>query len=104
MAKIFFKTPSGDTVEVDASNGESVMEAAVSADVEGIDADCGGACACATCQVHVDPEWIDKTGTADSMEADMLEMEEDVTKYSRLTCQITVTDDLDGLKVTVTGR
>ena len=104
MATIFFKTPSGETVEVEARNGETVMEAAISADVEGIDADCGGACACATCHVHVDPDWIEKTGAASSMESDMLEMEEDVTKYSRLTCQIAVTDELDGLTVTVTGR
>ena len=93
----------GKEYRVEGKTGLKVMETLRELDY-GVAAICGGMCSCATCHVHVDPDWIDRTGTASSMEADMLEMEEDVTKYSRLTCQITVTDELDGLKVTVTGR
>jgi ferredoxin, 2Fe-2S len=69
--------------------------------VPGIDADCGGACACATCHVYVDEAWIGKTGTRSAMEESMLDFAEGVTENSRLSCQIKVTDELDGLKVTM---
>ena len=77
----------------------SLMEVAIQNGVPGIDADCGGACACATCHVYIDSNWIDKTGTAEQMEQDMLDFAFDVTDQSRLSCQIKVSDDLDGLVV-----
>jgi 2Fe-2S ferredoxin len=77
----------------------TVMEAAVKNSVPGIDADCGGACACATCHVYVGKDWLDKTGTAEQMEEDMLDFAFDVRDNSRLSCQIKVTDEIDGLVV-----
>ena len=75
------------------------MEVAIQNGVPGIDADCGGACACATCHVYVDQNWVDKTGKVEQMEQDMLDFAFDVTDESRLSCQIKITDDLDGLIV-----
>jgi 2Fe-2S ferredoxin len=80
-------------------NGFTVMEGAVKNNVPGIDADCGGACACATCHVYVDPAWAEKTGKASAMEESMLDFAENVTETSRLSCQIKVTDELEGLVV-----
>ena len=73
------------------------MEVALQNGVPGIDADCGGACACATCHVYVDKSWVEKTGEAEQMEQDMLDFAFDVTEQSRLSCQVKVTDDLDGI-------
>ena len=101
MAKITFITHDGARHEVEAQNGMSVMEAAIKNMVPGIDADCGGACACATCHVFVDPEWREKTGERSEMEEDMLDFAFDVQDSSRLSCQIKVRDDLDGLTVKV---
>ena len=75
----------------------SVMEAAIKSMVPGIDADCGGACACATCHVYVEPEWLERAGKRSDMEEDMLDFAFDVREQSRLSCQIKVTDALDGL-------
>lgn len=97
MAKITFIEPSGEIKTVEAEDGLTVMEAAVKNSVVGIDADCGGACACATCHVYVDPEWVDKTGKPEAMEESMLDFAQDVRENSRLSCQIQVTAALDGL-------
>ena len=101
MAKITYVEHDGTEHVLDVKNGLSVMEGAVKNNVPGIDADCGGACACATCHVYVDEAWIGKTGTRSAMEDSMLDFAEGVTENSRLSCQIKVTDDLDGLKVTM---
>ncbi|MGE3930778.1 MAG: 2Fe-2S iron-sulfur cluster-binding protein [Hyphomonadaceae bacterium] len=99
MPKITYIEHTGAEHVVDAANGQTVMEAAVKNAVPGIDADCGGACACATCHVYVDPAWTDKTGEASGMEQSMLDFANDVEDTSRLSCQIKVTDALDGLVV-----
>ena len=81
---------------------QSLMEVGRANGVEGILADCGGACACATCHVYVDPDWLDRVGTPDAIEAEMLDMVSDLHRAnSRLSCQIRLGPDLDGLKVTV---
>lgn len=99
MAKITFIEQSGAEHQVDAEAGASVMEAAVKNMVPGIDADCGGACACATCHVYVDPAWLEKVGKPESMEESMLDFAHEPKENSRLSCQITVSDKLDGLIV-----
>jgi 2Fe-2S ferredoxin len=101
MAKITYITHDGIETVVDVKPGLSVMEGAVKNNVRGILADCGGACACATCQVYVDEAWRDKTGERSAMEESMLEFAENVQDNSRLSCQIKVTEDLDGLVVTM---
>jgi 2Fe-2S ferredoxin len=88
---------------LDAPSGLSVMEVAVRNGVAGIDADCGGSCACATCHVHVDPAWTERTGSPSEMESDLLEFADGVNERSRLSCQIVVDDRLDGLIVHVPG-
>ena len=100
MAKITYIEHNGTEHVIDVSNGLTVMEGARDNNVPGIEADCGGACACSTCHVYVDAAWADKLPAKDDMEADMLDFawEPDVVR-SRLTCQIKVTDDLDGLIV-----
>lgn len=99
MAKIIFLEHDGTRHEVDAKAGQSVMEVAVNNSIPAIDADCGGACACATCHVFVDADWLALTGNRDEMEESMLEFAEDVRENSRLSCQIQVTEELDGLTV-----
>lgn len=99
MAKITYIEHNGTEHTYDVDNGLSVMEGAIKNSVPGIDADCGGACACATCHVYVDPEWIGKTGTKQDMEQTMLDFAVEVEENSRLSCQIEVSDDLDGLVV-----
>ena len=99
MAKITFIEHSGDEHEVEAKAGLSVMEAAVKNNVPGIDADCGGACACATCHVYVDEAWLAGTGERTAMEQSMLEFAEGVEPNSRLACQIRIDEALDGLVV-----
>jgi 2Fe-2S ferredoxin len=101
MAKITFIQHNGSEQTVEGLAGMSVMETAVKAMVPGIDADCGGACACATCHVYVDPAWLEKTGARNPMEEDMLDFAFDVRDTSRLSCQIKVSDALDGLRVSV---
>ena len=99
MAKITYIEHNGTEHTIDVENGMTVMEGAIKNSIPGIDADCGGACACATCHVYVAPEWKDKVGPAESMEEDMLDFAFDVRDNSRLSCQIKVTDELDGLTV-----
>lgn len=100
MVKITFVDFEGTERSVDANIGESVMEAAVRNNIPGIDADCGGACACATCHVYVDPAYLAKTGEQQAMEQSMLDFADGVKENSRLSCQISVSEALDGLKVT----
>lgn len=104
MVKLIFIQPEGESQTVDATPGMTVMEAAKQNDVPGIEAECGGACACATCHVYVDPAWTDKTGKPEPMEEDMLDFAFDVRPESRLSCQIKVTDDLDGLTLRVPAK
>ena len=99
MAKITYVEFNGKEHVVDVKNGLSVMEGAVKNNIPGIDADCGGACACATCHVYVDEAWAGKTGSQSAMEESMLDFAENVEPNSRLSCQIKVSDDLDGLVV-----
>jgi 2Fe-2S ferredoxin len=101
MAKITFIEPSGNAQTVEAEPGMTLMEAAVRNMVPGIDADCGGACACATCHVYVDPDWFDRVGERNDIEQDMLDFAFDVRENSRLSCQIKITEDMDGLVVRV---
>jgi 2Fe-2S ferredoxin len=99
MAKITYIEHSGAEHVVDVKTGLSVMEGAVKNNIPGIDADCGGACACATCHVYVDDAWIGKVGEKSAMEESMLDFAENVEANSRLSCQIKVSDELDGLTV-----
>ncbi len=99
MVKIIYIRHTGERHEVDATPGQSVMEAAIHNLVPGIDADCGGACACATCHVYVREEWREKTGEAGEMELSMLDFAAAPRENSRLSCQIPVRDELDGLTV-----
>ncbi|MES1200782.1 MAG: 2Fe-2S iron-sulfur cluster-binding protein [Pseudomonadota bacterium] len=103
MPKITYIEQSGKEHVIEAPVGQTVMEVAIKHGVPGIDADCGGACACATCHVYVDPAWAAKTGEASSMEQSMLDFANDVEDTSRLSCQIKVTADLDGLIVRLPG-
>ncbi len=100
MAKITFIDQEGTKREVEAKAGQSIMEVAVANMIPGIDADCGGACACATCHVYVDDAWAGKLKPMDDMEESMLDFAEDVREHSRLSCQILVTDEIDGIVVT----
>ncbi|MDG1827548.1 MAG: 2Fe-2S iron-sulfur cluster-binding protein [Henriciella sp.] len=100
MATLIFVDHEGNERSVEASKGESVMEAAIKNSIPGIDADCGGACACATCHVYIDPAFMETVGKPEDMEQSMLDFAENVTENSRLSCQITVSDELNGLKVT----
>jgi len=99
MAKITYIEFSGAEHVADVPKGSSVMEGAIKNMIPGIDADCGGACACATCHVYVDPAWTEKVGKPSSMEQSMLDFADEVKDNSRLSCQIPVTDELDGLVV-----
>ncbi len=104
MAKITFIQPDGQAQTVEAEAGLTVMEAAKLNNVAGIEAECGGACACATCHVYVDEPWREKTGKPSEMEEDMLDFAFDVREESRLSCQIRVTADIDGLVVRVPAK
>lgn len=99
MAKVIFIDYQGEEREVDATNGDSLMEAATNNDIPGIDADCGGACACATCHVYIDQDWTAVVGSPADLEAEMLEVAEDVKDNSRLACQVKVSDEMEGLRV-----
>ena len=100
MAKITYVEHGGTEHTVDVANGLTVMEGARDNNIPGIEADCGGACACSTCHVYVHADWVEKIPAMDDMEEDMLDFafEPDPAR-SRLTCQIKVTDELDGLVV-----
>ena len=101
MPKITYIEHSGKSHVVEVPNELSVMEGAVQNNIPGITADCGGACACATCHVYVDEKWFDKLKKKDEAEQDMLDMAFEPNKFSRLSCQISVADELDGLAVKI---
>ena len=104
MPKITYIESNGTEHAVDAEAGATVMESAIKNGVPGIEAECGGACACATCHVYVDEAWREKVGAPTPMEEDMLDFGFDVRPNSRLSCQIKVSDDLDGLTVSTPER
>lgn len=104
MPKIIFVNADGSRHEVDAPVGSTVMENAVKTMIPGIEAECGGACACATCHVYVDDAWADKVGSPQPMEEDMLDFAYDLRATSRLSCQIKMTDELDGIVIHVPER
>ena len=98
MAKITFIEWNGTSHTVEVANGLTLMEAARDNSIPGIDADCGGACACSTCHVYVQPDWVEKLPKIEPMELDMLDFAHNPDpQRSRLTCQIMVTDELDGI-------
>ena len=99
MPQVKYTLSDGSTREVDVPAGESVMVGATINDIRGIDADCGGALACATCHVYVDPAWADKVGEKSDMEETMLDFAQELQPTSRLSCQIKVSPELDGLVV-----
>tara|TARA_B100000949_G_C13977436_1_gene323684 strand:- start:232 stop:552 length:321 start_codon:yes stop_codon:yes gene_type:complete len=104
MPKITYIEHNGKSHEIEVSNELSVMEGALQNNIPGIDADCGGSCACATCHVYVDEKWFDKLSKKESAEEDMLDMAYEPKKNSRLSCQITVEDSLDGLVVKMPSK
>ena len=99
MPKITLIEHNGTSHTIDAVSGISLMQNAIDNSVPGIDADCGGACACGTCHVFVEADWLPATGEVDAMEEAMLGMRPDRTEMSRLSCQIQVSTDLDGMVV-----
>ena len=104
MSKITYNTHENKIHTVDVQNGLTVMEGAVQNDIPGIDADCGGGMACATCHVYVKEEWWDKLPNKEDGEEDMLDMAYEPNKFSRLSCQIIVSDELDGLEVSIPSK
>jgi ferredoxin, 2Fe-2S len=104
MVKITYIDSAGTARTVDAEAGSTVMETAIKNSIPGIEAECGGACACSTCHVYVDEVWTVKTGEPAPMEEDMLDFAYDVRPNSRLSCQIKVIQELDGLVVTTPER
>lgn len=101
MPKLIVTTRSGETREVEAASGLTVMEAIRDNGFDELLALCGGCCSCATCHVHVDPEFIDKLPAISADEDDLLDSSDDRDTHSRLSCQIPFTDDLDGLRVRI---
>jgi 2Fe-2S ferredoxin len=104
MVKITFIDAEGMSRTVEAEIGSTVMENAIRNDIPGIVAECGGGCACATCHVHVDKAWMGKVGQPSPMETDMLDFGYDIRDNSRLSCQIKVTPELDGLIIRTPER
>ena len=104
MVKITYVDHLGTARTVEAVPGSTVMDTAIKNGIPGIEAECGGACACATCHVYVADEWMEKVGKPSQMEEDMLDFAFEVRPNSRLSCQIKVTDALDGLTVTTPGK
>ena len=96
MANITFITRDNETIITKGDSG-SVMELAVENDVKGIDADCGGVCSCATCHVHIAPEYMDKLAPPSEIEKDMLEFDDNANEFSRLACQLNISEVLDGI-------
>ena len=104
MAKITYIEHNKKSHVIEVSNGLTVMEGAVQNNISGIDADCGGSCACATCHVYVDEKWFDKLPNKESAEEDMLDMAFEPKSSSRLSCQLTVSNELDGLVVNMPSK
>ncbi|OUU80083.1 MAG: hypothetical protein CBC38_01420 [Gammaproteobacteria bacterium TMED78] len=101
MPNIIFKQIDGSQEEIEIEAGYTIMEGGTINNVSGIEAECGGACSCATCHVYINPEWQSKIPAMDSLENEMLEVAKDRLSSSRLSCQINVTEDMDGLVLTV---
>tara|TARA_B100000214_G_scaffold205270_1_gene148841 strand:- start:159 stop:479 length:321 start_codon:yes stop_codon:yes gene_type:complete len=104
MSKITYIESSGKSHTVDVKNGLTVMEGAIQNDIPGIDADCGGGMSCATCHVYVKENWFDKMPKKEDGEDDMLDMAFEPNKFSRLSCQIIVSDELEGLVVNLPAK
>ncbi len=104
MSKITYIEHNGKSHSINVQNGLTVMEGAIQNNIPGIDADCGGSMACATCHVYVKEEWFNKLPKKEDGEEDMLDMAFEPNKFSRLSCQLTVTDELDGLTVQLPSK
>ena len=104
MPKITYKDYQGSSRTIEVENGLTVMEGAVQNDIPGIDADCGGGMACATCHVYVKEDWLDKLPKKEDGEEDMLDMAFEPKQNSRLSCQLIVSDELDGLIVNIPSK
>ena len=104
MPKIIYIEHTGKSHSVEVPKELSVMEGAIQNNIPGIDADCGGSCACATCHVYVEEKWFDKLPKKEDAEQDMLDMAFEPKKFSRLACQITIVDELDGLVVKMPSK
>ena len=104
MSKITYIDSSGNSKTIDVANGLTVMEGAIQNNITGIDADCGGGMACATCHVYVKEEWLNKLDKPEDAEQDMIDMAFEPKKNSRLSCQLIVSDKLDGLIVTTPSK
>ena len=104
MPKITYQDNIGNSKTIDVENGLTVMEGAIQNDIPGIDADCGGSMACATCHVYVEEKWLDKLPKPEEAEVDMIDMAFEPKKNSRLSCQLIVSDTLDGLVVNIPSK
>ena len=104
MPKITYIDSTGNQKTIDVAIGLSVMEGAIQNNVPGIDADCGGSMACATCHVYVEEKWLNKLPKAEDAEVDMIDMAYEPKKNSRLSCQLIVSDELDGLIITTPSK
>jgi len=104
MTKITYNTHDNKVHTIDVQNGLTVMEGAVQNDIPGIDADCGGGMACATCHVYIQEEWWSKLPKKEDGEEDMLDMAYEPNKFSRLSCQVVVSNELDGLVVSIPSK
>ena len=104
MPKITYIEYNGKSHVVEVANGLSVMEGAVQNNIPGIDADCGGSCACATCHIYINEKWFDKLPNKENAEEDMLDMAFEPNEFSRLGCQITITDDLNEMVVKMPSK
>ena len=104
MTKITYTDQQGNSKTIDVENGLSVMEGAIQNNIPGIDADCGGSMACATCHVYVEEKWLNKIPKAEEAEIDMIDMAYEPKKNSRLSCQLIVSDELDGLIITTPAK
>ena len=104
MPKVTYIEDNGKSHTLEVANGLTVMEGAIQNNIPGIDADCGGSCACATCHVYVDEKWFNKIQKKEDAEQDMLDMAFEPNSFSRLACQITLTDELDGIVVKMPSK
>ena len=104
MPKITYKDSSGRSKTIEVENGLTVMEGAIQNEIPGIDADCGGSMACATCHVYVEEKWLNKLPKVEEAEVDMIDMAYEPKKNSRLSCQLIVSEELDGLIVTTPSK
>ena len=104
MTKITYNTHNNKVHTIDVQNGLTVMEGAVQNDIPGIDADCGGGMACATCHVYIQEDWWGKLNKKEDGEEDMLDMAHEPNKFSRLSCQVIVSNELDGLVVSIPSK